>query len=332
MHRKREKETLQDLPLAVGDAIRLVMECTEELGEQRIQGLGREELLRLIRRTLHKGVAAVEASERTVSFREAALQSVTARQERRPTTCRDLRHYVRRMLRVDDMPERPLRAMSTADCRALLQQAFGGSIHSYRKGRAILHSIFHYGQQHEWCEQNPVDCISTPSVREQTILPLSLQEVERLQRTAAQPQHRSMQLSLHLMMYCGLRPYEVQRLALSDICWEEKEVLIRPRVSKTGGGRVVPLRCVQKLQSLSPIIPVNWQRRWQALRKAAGFTHWQADALRHTFASYHAAYFRDLPALQLEMGHRDTNLLRTRYTIPVSRRSAAQFWGERVRS
>ena len=29
------------------------------------------------------------------------------------------------------------------------------------------------------------------------------------------------------------------------------------------------------------------------------------DVCRYTFASYHAAFFRNLPELQLEMGHRD---------------------------
>ncbi len=46
-------------------------------------------------------------------------------------------------------------------------------------------------------------------------------------------------------------------------------------------------------------VPRNWQNRWLALRRAAGFTHWVPDVCRHTFASYHAAHFRNLPELQL---------------------------------
>ena len=41
------------------------------------------------------------------------------------------------------------------------------------------------------------------------------------------------------------------------------------------------------------------------------------DVCRHTFASYHAAYLRNLPELQLEMGHRDASLLMTRYMAPA---------------
>ena len=47
---------------------------------------------------------------------------------------------------------------------------------------------------------------------------------------------------------------------------------------------------------------------------------------RHSFATYHAVLFRNLPELQLEMGHRDTSLLRSRYMVPAHRRDAVAFW------
>ena len=40
---------------------------------------------------------------------------------------------------------------------------------------------------------------------------------------------------------------------------------------------------------------------------------WRQDVCRHTFATYHAAHFRNFAALQMEVGHRDSSLLRTRY-------------------
>ena len=325
MNNETGEDSIGTLPLVVDDAVRLVRECAEELGD-RVAGLGRTALLQLLRRTLREGVAAVEASEQTVDFETAAWASVAARSARRPTTCRDLRTYVRRMLRIEGLSERPLRTMGSRECRELLHRAFGSSKHSYRKGRAILHSIFHYGQQQEWCGGNPVEHIPAPLLHERPIMPLSPDEVARLEQTVKEPAHREMELSLHLMTYCGLRPNEVQRLAPGDINWSEKEVIIRPSTSKTGGGRVVPLRRVGKIRRGLHLIPANWQRRWQKLRQAAGFRNWQADALRHTFASYHAAYYRNLPELQLEMGHRDCSLLRSRYLQPVSRQHAALFW------
>ena len=135
-----------------------------------------------------------------------------------------------------------------------------------------------------------------------------------------------MKLSLNLLLFSGIRPTEVSRLRAEDFCWREQEVIIRPSKSKTGGGRVVPIRGVKQLRLEERVIPPAWQKRWRELRRAAGFRHWVPDVCRHTFASYHAAYFRNLPELQLEMGHRDVSLLRTRYMSPALRKNAKKFW------
>ena len=205
------------------------------------------------------------------------------------------------------------RGIKTQEGRGLLQQAFENSHHSFNKGRAILHSIFAYGQRREWCGDNPVARIETRRIQEKEIKPLSPEEIRRLEEAARRPEHREMQLSLHLMLYGGIRPEEVSRLTDKHIRLPEGIIIIPARCSKTGGGRVVPLRRKNRLKDVPMLIPRNWQNRWRALRRAAGFTHWQPDVCRHTFASYHAAHFRDLGKLQLEMGHRSADLLRSRY-------------------
>ena len=97
-------------------------------------------------------------------------------------------------------------------------------------------------------------------------------------------------------------------------------IVISPQHSKTGGARCITiypplariLRCIQKADH-ERICPPYWRRHWAALHKAAGFSHWQPDVLRHTFATHHLATFRSYAELQLEMGHRSADLLRTRY-------------------
>ena len=325
MNTRTTKELMKSLPLGGVDAARLVLECVEGLGN-RAEGLGRVELMELVRRVMRAGIAALEQQERTVPFEQAAWESVAARAGRRPTTTRDLRYYVRKMLKVEGVAQLPLRALTVGQCRDLLHAAFGHSAHSYRKGRAILHSIFAYGMRQEWCDVNPVARIEVPRVQETPKAPLVQEEVQRLQRAIERPEFRDMKLSVNLLLYSGIRPTEVSRLRAEDFCWQEKLVIIRPTKSKTGGGRVVPLRGIKQLRPQERVIPKNWQRRWRALRQAAGFTHWVPDVCRHTFASYHAAYFRNLPELQLEMGHRDCELLRTRYMSPMLINEARRFW------
>ncbi len=140
------------------------------------------------------------------------------------------------MLRIEGIAERPLRAMSVKECRALPEAAFGNS---------------------------PIEAL-TP------------EEVQRLESTAERPEHRAMQLSLKLMLYCGVRPTEVTCLnPQRDIVGNK--LIIRPVTSKTVGGRVVPLRCVRGIRANERCIPRNRGRRWKKLRLAAGVRKWTPD-------------------------------------------------------
>lgn len=325
MTMKIEDELLKEVGLRGEDAARLVLEVIEALGK-RASGLGREQLMEEVRAVLRAGLAERVKKENTVSFEQAAWGSVEARADLRPVYKRDLRYYVRRMLRGGEIGEKPLRAVSMRDCRAMLTREWGKTPHGYRKARTILHSIFAYGRGQEWCDENPVDGIPGVRVREQPIEPLDMSAVRRLDAAAHLPQHSSMCLSLYLMLYCGLRPTEVQRLRPEDIDWVRRIVIVRPQTSKTGGGRMVPLRLPRGLRRELRVIPGCWKQRWRALRSAAGFRKWRPDTLRHTFASYHLAAFGNYTMLQVEMGHRDVELLRTRYTSPISQQDARCYW------
>lgn len=322
---KNQKNVAEDILREVAvnstDAARLVLECIEQVGGS---SLSRSELIGLVRRVIRAGAEAVRKRESTVSLAEAAWASVEARADLRPTSRRDLRHFVRRILRVSGAKDLALRMATVEQCRRILNEAFGSSRSSYVKGRVVLHSIFAYGIRREWCTANPVSLIETPRVREKLIKPLSGEEVARLLCAVEKPEHRSMRFSLHLLLYCGVRPAEVARLKDEDICEAEGYVIIRPQRSKTGGGRVVPLRGVSARGPYA--IPRDWMRRWCALRRAAGFSSWVPDVCRHTFASYHAAFYRNLSELQLEMGHSDGSLLHSRYVSPVPYRDAELFW------
>ena len=360
---------MEELPLGCKDAARLVLEMSEELAalellkstgvdvleaaqvacaavraarlrqkgnlsvyaEARASETPALGVIQCCMQMIELGAKELEKQEHTVSFETAVWASVEARAGRRATTRRDLRHYARRLLRVEGIAERPLRAISTLECRELLQAAFGGSACSFRKGRAMLHSVFAHGLRQEWCAENPVARVEMPQVQEREIVPLRQEEVARLEAAVQQPEHRAMQLSLHLLLYCGLRPQEVARLQTQDVQPERGCVVVPGRCSKTGGGRVVPLRRCAALRGMRLRIPRNWEARWQRLRRAAGFApgQWVPDVCRHTFASYHAAYFRDLGALQLEMGHRSTDLLRSRYLNLPRVEEARRYWANR---
>ena len=276
--------------------------------------------VRRARECVRLGAEEMRKREKTVTFRKAVEMALEEREKknRRARTVTDFRYYCKRlMVRNPGLAERRVRSITSDDCRAYLQTAYGESAAQYRKARAIMSGVFSTAIKHDWCDVNPVSRVEVPEVVEKPIEPLTIEEVERLEAAAQLPEHQDMQLSLHLMLYCGIRPTEVSRIDPErDIDWQNQRVVVRPTTSKTGGGRVVPLRKADAITVRT--IPHRWMQRWRALRKAAGWgketAHpWRQDVCRHTFATYHAAHFRNFAALQLEMGHRDSALLRTRY-------------------
>ncbi len=334
------KLLLEGLPLRGSDAARLVLEAVEEMPELRLTAAqGKAELMNGLRRVLREGIAAVREQEKTVTFAHAAAESLARRTAagRRPTTLRDLRGFVKRLLRVPGFGERPLRAIRTAECRRVLESAFAGSAHSFRKGRAILHSIFAYGQRQGWCGENPVAAVEVPPVEEMEIVPLTAAECRRLVEVAKTARFRDCLPALGLMLFAGVRPGEVARLRWQDIHFDEGVLSIAARHSKTGGARRVELcpplrRMLLRQRAEGALCPPHWRQRWLRLRQLAGLAtaqrRWVPDVLRHTFASFHALTHRNLPALQLQLGHRDSRLLLTRYlNTPTLRRSElAPFW------
>ncbi len=335
------KHLLEGLPLRGSDAERLVLEAVEEMPELRLPAAqGKTELMQALRRVLRReGIAAVRAQEKTVTFAYAAEESLKRREVagRRATTLRDLLHFIRRLLRVPGLAQRPLRSMGTAECRRALESAFAGSAHSFRKGRAVLHSIFAYGLRQGWCAANPVSAVEVPAIEEKEIVPLTVAECRRLVEVAKTPRFRACLPALGLMLFAGVRPGEVARLRWADVHCEEGVLTIAARHSKTGGARRVelcpPLRRMLKRQAGNGLIcPPRWEKRWQRLRQVAELAtrsrRWMPDVLRHTFASYHALTHRNLPVLQLQLGHRDSRLLLTRYLnlSGMRRADAWHFW------
>lgn len=279
-----------------------------------------------VRHSVHSGIAAMQQESQTVSFRRAVEVAIEKRANRRKRTIWDFRYICRRMMsRNPGLADRRIRSLDSGDCENLLNQAFTTDS-QFRKGRSVLSCVFATALRLGWCAKNPVTSIGAPSIREKTIFPLTHDEINRLWAAARLPQHRDMQLSLYLLLYCGLRPNEVSRLNPDAVDIEQRCVRVCSNCSKTGGGRVVPLRKLRLLQSVPPCIPKSWIVRWRELRRSAGFSSWQRDVCRHTFASYHAAYFRNLSELQWEMGHCNGYLLKSRYLYPIGVRQPEKYW------
>lgn len=285
------------------------------------------------RKCIAAGAEELRKQEKTVTFAKAVEAALEARKDRRPRTIWDFRYFCKRFMKhCKGLAQRRVRAITTAECAQYIEAAFD-TPRQRQKARLVLSGVFSTAMKQGWCDENPVARVEVPRVVEKRINILQPQEIERLVETARHYHGGKCLAAMGMMLYAGIRPHEVARLTWEQVDLAGGAICILPQHSKTGGARLVTiqpplLRLLQRCPQGRRVCPPQWLKHWRALRKQAGFTHWQPDVLRHTFASYHLRHFKDYSALQYETGHRDSSLLRTRYVDMRGVVDAAAFWGK----
>lgn len=139
--------------------------------------------------------------------------------------------------------------------------------------------------------------------------------------------------------FAGLRTREIFSIPASAIDWEYDEIVIRHQDAKQGEAarprsatiyeafkRHMPRRDADK-----PLVDGWSKKRWKpVIREAckvigAESLEWPSNCLRHSFASYHLAHFKDTVQTAFLMGT-SPRLLYETYANLVSRRDAAKWW------
>lgn len=285
-------------------------------------------------KVIEVGLLNIRAKE--MSLADGFALYLKSKQHLRPDSIRDIRCMGNRLLRTKpEFGKRNFSELSVSECEEWLNAAFHTNP-QLNKGRTMLHGLFEFALRREWCDKNPIKRIERKKVVEKEIQPLKLSETKRLIKTA-QNESPVYAVVAALLVYTGIRPREVRRLTWRDIDTEEKTITVRSQCSKTGGVRQVEIPPVLNRLLIThsrelkeeKICPPNWQRRWRKIRDNSGFRgRWVCDVLRHTYASFHTKRYADLPRLQVNMGHRDLSLLRSRYINMhgISRTEAKSFF------
>ena len=289
--------------------------------------------IQFVAKVIEVGLRNIRNTEK--SFEDGFKIYLESKQHLRPDSIRDIRCIGNRLIRTSpELGKRNFSELSVSECEEWLNAAFHTDS-QFNKARRMLHGLFEFALRREWCDKNPIKRIERKKVVKKEIQPLKLSETKRLIKTA-QRESPEYAIVTALLVYTGIRPREVRRLTWRDIDTEEKTITVRSQCSKTGGVRQVEIPPVlnrllitHKSQNTSHICPTDWQRRWRKIRDNSGFRgRWVQDVLRHTYASFHAKNYTDLPRLQLNMGHRDQSLLRSRYINMhgISRAEAKSFF------
>jgi len=132
--------------------------------------------------------------------------------------------------------------------------------------------------------------------------------------------------------FAGLRRAELERLDWSDVHFDADLIEVTAQKSKTARRRFVKIQpnlrawLLPVRKHTGKVTPDNFPKKLDAAREAAGITEWPDNALRHSFASYHLAHFKDAAALALEMGHTDSGVIFNHYRQLVRPKEAERYW------
>jgi len=259
---------------------------------------------------------------------------------RRPRYVASLEGVFRRLVQV--VPgERMVDSISAGELAGLI---FGyTAAGSVSRTRAVLSGLFACGVRQKVLGENPVEALPRVSPdRDGEVSILSVEEMDELWAVCLDVVP-VLAPSLGLALWAGLRPAEIAGARWVDARRETGVFYVGGLTSKTRQRRLVTMtdRLVEALErregAVGKILPRNHRRLWDELRRAAGWQGtrgdgpgrpWRRNVLRHSFVSYHLAWFQDAGRTALEAGHSQTVLFR-HYRDLVSRGEAGRWWEKR---
>lgn len=220
-----------------------------------------------------------------------------------------------------------------------------------------LRTIFEWARENGAVASNPCEKVKRAALDDTEIDSLSAHRCARILIRTLRPagqgffqgeDFRPLLPYVSLGLFAGIRPEELKRLTWSEIDREERTIVVMGRAAKTRQRRVVDisenlaawLDRVPASDRQGSIVPPNFRKRWERLRRAVGFRikmpgeidaparllPWPHDVLRHTFATMHYAMHRNEMLLQTQMGHQSSAVLFQHYRALATKREAERFW------
>ena len=119
------------------------------------------------------------------------------------------------------------------------------------------------------------------------------------------------------------------RAARALLGWRQEEL------SKAAGVGAATIHRIEKgsgpvLGNVSTVLKI--QEAFEQARNLAHITDWPENALRHSFASYHLALFKNAADTALQLGHHDSRVTFSHYRELVKPKDAERYWNLRPAS
>jgi integrase len=210
-------------------------------------------------------------------------------------------------------------------------RALNLSLISRNNYRRVVLTMFGFAVQRGYAIDNPAERTAKAKVVGDAPGILTVQQTANL-LVVASPESLPY---VAIGAFAGLRRAELQRLDWSDVHFPDNLIEVTAKNAKAARRRFVKIQpnlrewLIPVRKNSGKVAPDDFRRQFDAARVAAGIVEWPDNALRHSFASYHLAKFRNQNALALEMGHTNSNMIFEHYRQLVKPKDAERYWNIR---
>ena len=190
----------------------------------------------------------------------------------------------------------------------------------------------------KWTYGNPCATISFRiNITEPEIVPLD-EVKEMLKLVETDERYTNLVVELALGFFGGLRPEEIRRIKWSNIVTdgEKPHIMLSHEVTKVRQGRspIINDTLLRYLKAYKdrPIFASNRNKLFTEVRTQLGYgfkgnagKKWEADGIRHTFATMHLAKHQNAETLAVIMGN-SSEVIKTHYKKPIAPSVADEYW------
>ncbi len=200
-----------------------------------------------------------------------------------------------------------------------------------RNRRAMASQLYSFAIENDWALKNMASRLPIPHLEDKEPEILTVEQVRRLLIAA---EKCGVLGYVVLAVFAGIRPQELQRLDWSNVHVHDRVVVIQGSASKIHRRREVAIldtllawlaRCRKESGPIAE--GADFMDRLRQARTASGIHEWPNDVLRHTYATNHAAAFKNPGETARQMGHiGGLGILNKHYVAFVPEKEAMRFW------
>jgi integrase len=229
-----------------------------------------------------------------------------------------------------DFGERKIAGITVEELDNWLR-AFPGSPKSRANYRANVGVLFSYAERRRMIDSNPILHTARPKLPDNPPEIFAVDELGTL-LNAAVTRAPEIAPMLALGAFSGLRDAEIKRLDWSEIDQKRSYIEVKARKAKSARRRIVEMQPNLRewlrpyAEMTGAVVPANWRKKLDLVRKAATLARWPQNGLRHSFASYRLAATHDAPRVASELGHTSPKMLYSTYRELVLPEEAERYW------